>query len=236
MSVQPFAFKRNVVHNLARRIIGLSDSQFHREVINYGKKMLVENCYPSSFVSRIFKKVQHEVTMERINVESVKKNIDLSKIVKLPYVPLLSENLAVVLDHYGYTVINCNFNNLEFLFSKLKAKRDNLQLSEVVYKIQCKDCEIAYIGQTRQILGKRLNGHKYDQNEKTALHQHQNELQHNFDFENVKVLARETNDFSRSLIEMICIVKERDMVCNYRADVDKLGVAYHHFFQPRPLE
>ena len=71
-----------------------------------------------------------------------------------------------------------------------------------------------YMGQTKQQLGKRINGHNYDKKEVTALHQHQTNLNHNFDFERAKVLARETNDFTRFLMDMVFIIKHRANVCN----------------------
>ena len=67
---------------------------------------------------------------------------------------------------------------------------------------------------------------------KTALHHHQDSEGHQFDFEGVKILASEKRYFPRLLLEMINILKRRDKVCNYRADVDGLCAAYHQFFLP----
>ena len=142
----------------------------------------------------------------------------------------LSENLASILKRFGFKVVHSNFNNLKFLNSQLKAKRPVQQQAGVVYKINCKDCEVSYVGQTKQILGKRLNGHKYNRQEKTALHHHEDSLGHRFDFESPKVLATEPRFFARSVLEMIYIVKERSRLCNFRADVDGLSVPYHQFF------
>ena len=234
LSVQPHIYKQSVVSNLAHRIVSLTDKYFLTEVMQQGKDLLFQNCYPPALVHKVFNRVLENSRKNRNNnsvLVPAKPAIDSSKIISLPYVPWLSENLASMLQLYSFKVVHSIFNNLSFLWSSLKSKRDTLQESCVVYKINCKDCEVGYIGQTKQQLGKRINGHKYDKKEVTALHQHQTNLNHNFDFENAKVLARESNDFTRTLLEMVFIIKHRASVCNYRADVEKLGVAYHQFFQ-----
>ena len=80
------------------------------------------------------------------------------------------------------------------------------------------------------------NSHRYDKNEKTALNRHEEILNHRFDFEGARILATEKHDFSRCLLEMVHILKTRDQVCNARADVDKLGFAYHQFFLPESAD
>ena len=45
------------------------------------------------------------------------------------------------------------------------------------------------------------------------------------------ILDREKNDFKRSVLEMIHILKNKEHLCNFRADIDKLSVVYHPFFQ-----
>lgn len=232
-SVQPFNFKKNVVSNLARRVIGLTDKNFRSETIQKGKLLLLQNCYPSHFIDKVFDEV-----IKTFNMSDASKNIqnkpaiDTSKVISLPYVPLLSENVSSMLRKFNFIVVNTNYNNLSFLWSPLKSKRLAQQLSCVVYQINCLNCDAIYIGQTKQQLSKRLNGHKYDKKEVTALHQHENNNGHAFDFVNTKVLSSETNDHARTLLEMIYIIKNSDKTCNFRADVEKLAVAYHPFFQP----
>ena len=114
--------------------------------------------------------------------------------------------------------------------SELKSKIEIDQMAGVVYYIPCKDCEIGYVGQTKQVLKKRLSGHRYDKAEKTALHHHQDSKNHRFDFEGAKILASEKHYFPRVLLEMVHILKNRDKVCNYCADVDGLSSVYHKFF------
>lgn len=48
-----------------------------------------------------------------------------------------------------------------------------------------------------------LWGHTYDRKEVTALHKHQQETGHEFNFDEVKILCHEKRDFPRLVKEMI---------------------------------
>lgn len=244
LSVQPTSIKKNVAMNLARRIICLSDKSFHLEMICKGKQLLIENCYPHAFVNKIFKSVLRVHNNVNVNLnhsdisqhsEQIEHRVCLEKLVCIPYVPFLSENISAFLKHFNYQVVNTRYNTLQCLMSKLKAKTPKLQQSGVVYKIPCSNCDLSYIGQTKQHLFNRLNGHKYDKKEVTALHKHQREEDHTFNFEEVEILCREKRDFPRLLLEMIEIIKHEGSVCNSRGDVQKLAPSYHAFFNSRTL-
>ena len=66
----------------------------------------------------------------------------------------------------------------------------------VVYKINCCDCDICYIGKTDRFISCRMKQHKRDlingKNE-TGLGEHAS-TGHSFDFDNVRVMARCTNE------------------------------------------
>ena len=251
LSVQPTNIKRNVALNLARRMIFLSDRSFRNEVVRKGKQLLIENCYPPLFVDGIFKEILRCVNNRKntrsndtsrvdcsddsVNVSSLNDTFKVDKVVPLPYVPFLSENLACFFKYFSYKVVHCRYNTLEFLMSKLKPDTPKLQSGGVVYQIPCADCDISYIGQTKQPLAKRLNGHKYDRREATALHNHEDQLQHKFDFENVKILCHEKRYFARLIREMIEILRNQDSVCNSRSDINRLSIIYHNLFAGRAL-
>ena len=115
--------------------------------------------------------------------------------------------------------------------SKLKSDTPKLQSGGVVYQIPCAKCDISYIGQTKHLLAKRLNGHKYNRKEVTALHNHEDQLQHKFDFENVRILCHEKKYYPRLIREMIEILRNQDSVCNSRSDVNRLSSIYFGLFR-----
>lgn len=97
------------------------------------------------------------------------------------------------------------------MYTRLKDKTPLLKQSNLVYCISC-ECGTHYVGQTKQYLGKRINQHKLDcrnhneaNHDKTALSSHHFETRHNFRFDEVKILDKETNFKKRNLSEMIFI-------------------------------
>ena len=104
-----------------------------------------------------------------------------------------------------------NFNTLseQKIFTGLKDKIKKEKNSNLIYKIPCKDCDKCYIGETKQLLQKRLNQHKNDiknNKENTALAVHANIEKHNFDFEATKILDFENNSKKRKISECIYIL------------------------------
>lgn len=79
-------------------------------------------------------------------------------------------------------------------------------VARLVYTIQGMNCERSYVGNTKQHLKNRVRQHKYDcdqkqkgKKHKTALAMHHFEEQHYFDFNNVKIIEMEQNDFKRTI-------------------------------------
>lgn len=58
---------------------------------------------------------------------------------------------------------------------------------------------------TTQYLDSRLNGHKYTKNASTALHKHEKDQKHEFDFANTSILTQEKNYHKLLIKEMIHI-------------------------------
>ena len=76
--------------------------------------------------------------------------------------------------------------------------------SNVIYQINCKNCDKKYIGETKKMLKDRVKEHKSYVNNKNKLsliYKHANETTHNFDFDSAKVLAQNNHRNSRRLLE-----------------------------------
>lgn len=114
----------------------------------------IKNCYPPSLIDQEFHKVLTS-SKRKQTVPPKQRNLDFGKLISLPYVPFLSEVLTGILKSYGFPVVHKQYNNVNFLMSKLKSKLKDEQVPGVVYH-KCQDCEIEYIGQTKRVLKKRL--------------------------------------------------------------------------------
>ena len=97
----------------------------------------------------------------------------------------------------------------------------------VIYKINCKNCNKAYIGETGQNIKNRIKQHKYNVGSpkninKTALANHAIKHTHGFDFSNVKVLSSEGNVKCRKIKEAIYITKNINETVNFRSDTQSI--------------
>lgn len=223
MSVQPFAQKVNVVRNLATRVCLLSHPVFRENCIKVAKRYLEQNCYPITLVNSVFK----EVINCCYNGFPSPKPRDDSEFVVLPYIPSVSEKLKASLRPHKISVVNSNKNNLGKFNSSLKARTSKDKISNVVYQVQCRDCPGVYIGQTSQYLHKRMDGHKFNKSEVTALKQHVKNKRHefNFNFDSVKILCQESNTQVRSNLEGLHILKESNAI-NSRTEFNQFEDYY----------
>ena len=73
--------------------------------------------------------------------------------------------------------------------------------------LSCKDCNASYIGESGRKLGKRLSEHKSSAaSSKSAVREHVvRSGGHDIDWTGVKVLERESKEFSRRVLEAIQI-------------------------------
>jgi len=99
----------------------------------------------------------------------------------------------------------------------VKAQKDHLPTGmnkNVVCKLVCKNCDVAYVGQTKRKLNTRIAEHKKDINKKTFNHlvitKHRIEFGHDFDWENPKILDIEKHYQKRLMSEMINIKAQKN--------------------------
>ena len=125
----------------------------------------------------------------------------------------------------GYRVLN----KLTGFIKRHKDKTTVDSSNNVVYKICCKDCDASYVGQTKRQLKTRLNEHIKNGNSNSAKHtvitEHALEYNHTFDWQNKKILDRETNYYERLISEMIHIKLQTNGI-NYMEDTELLDSGY----------
>jgi len=104
------------------------------------------------------------------------------------------------------------FFSLHKLGRIVRAQKDFLPIGfnkNVVYKLACKNCDVAYVGQTKIKLNTRVAEHRKDINKKTSNHsvitEHRLESDHEFDWDNSIILDKEKHYNKRLISEMINI-------------------------------
>ena len=214
---------------LVDKMIKLSDKKFHEYNFAYIKNILKSNDYPEDYILKHIKKRLYFHKIERKNKEvNIEKNINLV----IPFTIILNKNIRSISNKFKFNIINSTIH--KFNFVRLgKDRLDRLNNSNVVYKINCNDCNGFYIGQTSRLLKIRLTEHEREiKNKKSqsAIFEHASNYNHSFKFDNFQILDIETQYYSRLFSEMINIVFH-DSKINRITDTHNLRNNYKHFLK-----
>jgi hypothetical protein len=148
----------------------------------------------------------------------------------VPYVKVLFEKLKKLMSLYNIKLVGKASKPLKkSIFSQTKDPVPLSQQSNLIYEGKC-ECNMVYVGQTKQFLGSRMKNHSdaiAKGNEgHSALCSHAIQTKHKIDFENVKVIGRESNFGKRLVLEMIEIRKRLSHAMNKQVDSLSLGTSY----------
>lgn len=251
LSNHPLSQKIAIVINLVDRIVSLSDKQFLKKNLRCARHILEMNGYPSEFVNyhirlRLEKLSSSNVPTNLVDVDTSEP--DPVNLMVVPYSACLTAKLKKLFRPLNTKIISKASNKMSLLFGSTKDKIIYNENSHLIYKINCSDCGMAYIGQTGQYLKTRMYQHQYslgkpkdnnkspkdkdteklNTNGKTALVRHASEFQHEFDFDKVKILDKETSRSKRNILEMYHIKKESYNSVNFKTDVKNLAHIYNH--------
>jgi len=119
-------------------------------------------------------------------------------------------------------------NTLNMFIKTGKDKIDIFNQIGVVYKINCKDCDASYVGQTKRCLTTRIKEHKKDINKKSGIPSvisSHRLLNHEFDWDGSCILDHENSWYKRIISEMIYI-KMQTRGINKQSDTEILSESY----------
>ena len=223
----PLSQKRAIVYGLVDKAINLSHSRFHVQNLNIVKQLLfVQNGYPFNGG------IQHRLSFTQklqadTNDPNTVDNIKKSLIVIL-YIKHLSYKLNSILSRNSYKVIEKPCNKLSKYIKLDKDNVDKFEKSDAVYKVNCADCKMSYIGQTGRQLRLRINEHKRsvkNGNTTSALAEHTNLYKHKIDFNKVNIVDQENYKNKRLFSEMLHIYSTNNNM-NRQFDTIKLKNCY----------
>lgn len=79
----------------------------------------------------------------------------------LPYLPNLYEKISLILKNYNILTVPRNKNNTSNnIVTKGKDKNAKTENTNTVYKMNCKNCSASYVGESKRMVGTRINEHK----------------------------------------------------------------------------
>ena len=225
--------KIGIIKNLLHKILQLSDKKFHQKNFQLKNDLLLNN-FPQHFINRNFKNFFNNNNLDNNNnISDPKPKIDLKNTIVLPLIPNVSDNIKHTLKS------KCNINTIFRAPFKLnviiKPNKDPLKKENnknVIYKIDCKDCDKTYVGQTKRLLLTRTEEHekniklKAPQHNVITKHILEHNHEHQFDFTNTQILHKEANFFKLSFAEMVYIDKQGSKALNSNTDCNKLKDPY----------
>ena len=240
LSNHPFKQKIATTKNLVDTAILLSHEKFHEENLEIIKNLLVLNNYPINLINkhiniRIFR-IKNKNTILDFIPNNKQSEIDCKRVVSIPYFGNLSYKIKRLLNDYNLTTVFRNTSKLDKFIKLGKDPLEKLENSNVIYKIPCLDCSKTYVGQTGRMLFVRCEEHKKNINlneqyhNVVAKHRINNKSdagsQHDFDWDDIKILHKESNYFKRIIAEMFFIKKEAKNSINVVSDLKDYNPSY----------
>lgn len=235
-SAHPGKMIYNTAVAFAHRVIKLSNTNFHKQNYAKIKETLLKNNFPIETITKIINKVRYH----QPQLPSTKNADTFYR--KIPYIPNLSERIAKTLHdtNSNLKIAYKPVQKLASFFSKMKTKIKNAPHTGVIYKLDCQNtnCDKTYIGETGRDVKTRIKEHQYDyknalkNNEtnffKTACLKHAIEENHNFDFENYKIVDKENHWRKRKNIEALHIHLNQPQATNFKTDTQFINTQYKH--------
>ena len=132
-------------------------------------------------------------------------------LVTLPYIQGISEKIARTLNQFNVNVAHKPVMTVGSILRKPKDKFSKDLSSGVIYKINCKDRDKVYIGQTSRALRSRTREHTrtiFKGDENSLLAQHCIKNSHEFDLDDVKIIDRCSQWSKRLFLEAWHSIRE----------------------------
>ena len=149
--------------------------------------------------------------------------------ITVPYIKGLSERLLRILKNHGLHVLYTVPKSLDCVIRRGKDRLDCFKQTNLVYKINCGNCDATYIGQTKRHLETRIKEHKADIKKHVSNHsvvsRHRTSYDHEFEWHKTEILHCEKQVRKREIAEMF-FIKQNNNTINLQKDTDNLTGAY----------
>ena len=203
-SDHPLVHKHSVIRALVHRAEKLCDDEFKKQEMSHISKILQINGYPMNEINRISKKV----TDKRPTMNNANSNVSTDKpsFTSVPYISGISERISRIFKKYDVNIAHLPTRKLKNELCHLKDKRKVGEKAGVVYKLDCKDCDARYVGETGRQVQDRMIEHQRDiaiRKKVSKVYEHVSSTGHNFDFDQVSILDSSNHKKIRLHLESI---------------------------------
>lgn len=233
-SNHPINQKKCTVMSLVDGAFFLSHPTFHTKNFDMVIKILLDNNYPLEFIYNIFRQRLRRNFFKNNNLKKFLSTIAGDGPSPHWFVIPFVENFSVQLSNT--LPKNMNFRSAFYSTDKLskfiKVQKDPLPpplRSSVVYKIDCRDCDASYVGQTSRLLKTRITEHRNHINrnstQKSVITDHRIDYAHDFKWDCIKILDTERS-YHKRLISETLHIKNQSHGLNLQSDTENLDRAY----------
>lgn len=227
-SYNPIVQKEAIISNMVDKAILLSNERFHPDNIRLIRRILENNCYPLTFIDNNIKRRVKFLRDKRHLTPRDDFTNNNDKVIVFPYHSILTNKLKKVFNEYGTKTVFKNNNRLDQIIKKQKDTIPTHRTHDVIYMLECEDCDAKYVGQTSRALETRIKEHKnnikhFDRH--TTISKHIVENDHNINWEHPKILEVEQHKSKRDIAEMLHI-KTNSQTLNIQQDTEKLSSIY----------
>lgn len=246
-SCHPMHTKMNVAVKFAKRVFQLSTNLESSAINSIIHDRLKQNDYPKQITSRIITRINRRVTPNtamEVSVEDTGEKCFRS----LTNIDGLTEQITKTI-RKEYPNIHIAHKQAKTVGSILPMVKDRIsqgEKSNVVYRIDCADCDACYIGMTTTKLKSRLSGHRSNVRklqklreeghtnrdgaiaeirEKTALVNHAAAMEHSFKLDEVVIVDKTHKSTNLQFLES-CHIYNTEKTVNKRSDTENLHATY----------
>lgn len=246
-SCHPMHTKMNVAVNFAKRVNKFSTNLDPQSISSIIHSRLQQNNYPKQVTNRIINRINRRPTRETAMEVSVEENREKC-FRSLTNIDGLTQQVTKTIrkEYPNVHIASKQSKTVGSLLPIAKDRTGKGDQSNVVYRIDCSDCDACYIGMTTTKLKSRLSGHRSNVRklqklrddgytntdaaiaeirEKTALINHAAAMEHSFGLDEVKIVERTHKSSNLPILES-CHIYNTDKTVNKRSDTDNLHASY----------
>ena len=203
--------KESVVSSLFNRAYSIITNKdaLHKENARI-KQVLKENEYQESIISKMFRRITNNHSLLQSQQLTQATDIQEEEIrmsINLPYVECTSEKLRRIFRSHK---VRSTFYT-EKTLRKLKDPVATEDKNNIVYEIDCSNCQAVYFVECKRSLKSRSDEHKRSIRncncDKNEIAKHCREVDHNFNWDQKKVIDRESRLIPKKIKETIHCLK-----------------------------
>ncbi|KAL6418881.1 hypothetical protein ACFW04_011716 [Cataglyphis niger] len=195
---------------LIDRAFRLFHPQFHQKNFNFIINILLNNNYPLDFIfltlhNRLKYLFNNHNKSNRNPSDEIEETIKKEKFFTILY--YITRDLGVKLSYFS-------LNKLHRFIKVHKDQEPKASSSNIIYKINCDNCDASYVGQTGRQLQTRIKEHRNHIRRNTSSHSiiidHRLQHNHEFKWNDVKILDTEPIYNKRLISEMLFIKRQNN--------------------------